>query len=293
MRKPVLFALAAVIVLLIAATGVLYSLYHRSTLDYADMKTAEQETRTHYADAVNSIAEIQDSLNAIVLGDAAVSLRSKQLGAEQRMTGPQREEALERVALVKASLERTKDKIRNLESGLKKSGVKIAGLQKMIANLKQTTTEKEEVIAQLTTQVNSLQTQVSGLEVAVQKNQEQIATQEQTIEEKRRELGTIYYVVGTKKELANSGIIVAKGGVLGLGKTVAPSGRFNETLFAALDTDLETVVRTPSTKPAKAVVLSAQPPESYTLQVVDGHVELHITDPKEFRKVKHLVIMTT
>ena len=31
---------------------------------------------------------------------------------------------------------------------------------------------------------------------------------------------------------------------------------------------------------------------SYELQVVDGHVEIHILDPTEFRKVRHLVVMT-
>lgn len=82
---------------------------------------------------------------------------------------------------------------------------------------------------------------------------------------------------------------IAKGGVLGIGKTVQPSGRFNETLFTAMDTDQETVIRAPS---AKVKILSPQPVSSYELRVEGNQTEIHILDPKEFRKVKHLVIMT-
>jgi len=41
-------------------------------------------------------------------------------------------------------------------------------------------------------------------------------------------------------------------------------------------------------------VVSPQAPSSYTLTMTSPDVmELHITDAKEFRKVKHLVIMTS
>jgi predicted RNase H-like nuclease (RuvC/YqgF family) len=289
MRKSVVYSLAAIIVVLLAAGGVLLQKYRKATADYTSTKAAEEDARTRYAEAINSIAEIQDSLSAIVLGEAAVPLVPGALQAEQQLTGPQGREVLDRIAVVKASLQRTKERIRQLESQLKKNGVQIAGLQKMIANLKQTVTEKEELVGQLTSRVDSLQTQVTGLEVAVQQSEETIHAQEQTIEQKRRELGTIYYIVGSKKQLASSGVIVAKGGVLGLGKTVQPSGRFDESLFSSLDTDRENVVRTPA---AKARVLSAQPLGSYEVQLVGGRAELHILDPGEFRKVKHLVIMT-
>ena len=52
----------------------------------------------------------------------------------------------------------------------------------------------------------------------------------------------------------------------------------------------ETVVPIPS---AKAKVVSAQPPTSYVLTPgVDGKMELHITDPVEFRRVRQVVIVT-
>ena len=287
MRKPVTIAMYAVIAVL--AVAVLYQKYQITSANYVDVKVAEETSRSHYAEAFNAIAEIQDSLNAITQADGAVQLRQEGLIAEQRLSEPSRAEAMESIALLNASIQRTKTKISELESSLAKSGTKAAGLQRLIKNLKQTVAEKQEHIAVLTGQVDSLQTQVAGLETTVQGLETTVAQDQQNIEEKRLELGTIYYIVGTKKELSSSGVIVAKGGVLGLGKTLQLSGQFDNGQFTALDTDLETVVRAPATK---VQVLSPQPISSYEIKIENGQVELHILDLKEFRKVKHLVIMT-
>jgi chromosome segregation ATPase len=254
------------------------------------MKSAESAARANYAEAFDAIAEIQDSLSAISLEDPSVRLRSRDATAEQRATEPSRREALESIALLNAGVQRTKERIRRLETGLRTSGVQVAGLGKMIAGLKRAVVEKEQQIAMLTGQVDSLSSRVAGLETTVMENQDSIAAKDQAIEEKRRELGTIYYVVGTKKELADAGIIKSKGGVLGLGKTLQVSGRYDPSRFTALDTDRETTVRAPA---RKALVVSAQPGTSYQLQVTGGQLELHILDPQEFRKVKHLVIVTS
>jgi len=43
---------------------------------------------------------------------------------------------------------------------------------------------------------------------------------------------------------------------------------------------------------AKARVLSAQPAGSYSLVAAGGATELHIVDPRAFRTVKQVVILT-
>ncbi len=288
MRKPIQIALVTVLVLLVGATALLFTRYRKTSADFVQMKAAEEEARTRYGQTIDAIAEIQDSLNAISLASGTAQLLSQELRAEQKLTEPQGREALDRIAVLRASILRSKGMIHQLEANLTKSGMKIAGLQKMIANLKQTVTEKEGLIGELSVRVDSLQTQVTGLVAEVQQTQETVRTRDQAIEEKRRELATVYYIVGKKKELAAAGAIVAKGGVLGIGKTLQPSGNVNQSLLTAMDTDQETVIHTPS---ARVKVLSAQPTSSYELRLVDGRMELHIIDPKEFRKVKQLVIL--
>lgn len=289
MRKPILYTLVAVVVLLAGATGALFMKYRKAATDYANMKTSEEAATTRYTETIDAIAEIQDSLNAITVEDKSVPMISKDLAVEQRLGEPSGQQALDRVAMLRAVVLRSKQRIRNLESGLKTSGIKIAGLNKMLANLKHTVTEKEGLIAELSGRVDSLQTTVAGLATEVQQNQDTIREREQTIEQKRRELATVYVAVGTKKELASKGVIVAKGGVLGLGKTLTPSALASGEAFTPLDTDQETVIRTPS---AKVRVLSSQATSSYELKLVEGHVELHILDAQEFRKIRQLVILT-
>jgi hypothetical protein len=74
-----------------------------------------------------------------------------------------------------------------------------------------------------------------------------------------------------------------------MGKSVQLTGKFDENQFTRLDTDAEKLIHTQA---AKARVLSAQPTTSYELKLEGEEMELHILDPREFRKVKHLVIVT-
>lgn len=289
MRRPVQITLVAVSVLLAATTAGLFVQYQKTSADYAGLKSEGEKAQSRYAQTVDAIAEIQDSLNAISLADGTTQLLSQQLRTEQKLTEPQGREALDRIAGLRSSILRSKEMIRQLEYNLTRSGMKVAGLQKMVANLKQTVAEKEGQIAQLSVQVDSLQTQVTGLVAEVQETQETVRAREQSIEEKRRELATVFVAVGNKKDLSAKGVIVAKGGLLGLGKTLQPSGFANPEAFTPVDTDQATVVPIRS---VKARVLSAQPPSSYELRLIEGGMELHIIDAQEFRKIKQVIILT-
>jgi hypothetical protein len=291
MRRPIQIALIAVLVLLAGSTALLFTKYRQTSADYVQTKAAEEQARAQYGSTIDAIAEIQDSLNAISLASGTTQLLSQELRTEQKLTEPQGREALDRIATLRASILRSKEMIHQLETNLTRNGMKIAGLQKMVANLKTSVAEKEGQIAQLSGQVDSLQTQVTGLVAEVQETQETVRAKDTAIEEKRRELATVFVAVGTKKDLAAKGVIVAKGGLLGLGKTLQPTGFANAEAFTPLDTDQATVVPIPS---VKARVLSAQPPSSYELKLVEGGggMELRILDAQEFRKIKQVIILT-
>src|SRR5262245_31661414 len=119
MRKPVIAALIAAVVLLGGATGILYSKYKKSVADYAAMQATEETERNRYANTIDAIAEIQDSLNAISLGEANVQMKGD---AEKQISNPSQQEALDRIAQLRAGIERSKRRINQLESSLHKSG---------------------------------------------------------------------------------------------------------------------------------------------------------------------------
>jgi len=281
MRKSVPYVLAALLVLLAVVATTLYQKTRKASADYAELKASDEATRGRFENTLQAIAEIQDSLDAISLGDG--SMRELPGGATgEKLNTVNGQQALDRIAVLRAGIARSKNRIRQLEHSLKVNGNKLAGLQKMVERLNQDVAQKEQIVAELTGRVDTLTTRVAGLQNVVEENQA-------TIEQKRRELATVYLAVGDRKQLAAHGVIVAKGGLLGLGKTLQPSGLTDPSAFTPLDTDQETVVPIAS---AKARVLSAQAPTSYELRLNNGQLELHILDPQEFRKVRQVVILT-
>lgn len=289
MRRPASLLWITAVVVLAGASAFLFTRYRTTASELANVKVAEEASRTRYAQTIDAIAEIQDSLNAIAIGDANVKLVSGGLQSEKNLRSPDGSDALDRIATLRSSIQRNKDRIRQLESSLSASGIRVNGLKRMVAGLNSSVAEKERLVGELSARVAALSTQVTGLETTVQENQQQIAQKDETLEEKRRELATVYYVVGSKRDLKTKGVVVAKGGVLGMGKTLQPSGQVAAGVLTPLDTDRQTVV--PIEAP-KAQVVSAQPVASYELRLVDGKLELHILDPNEFRKIKQLVIVT-
>ena len=298
MRKSTVGILTLIGILLVGASGILYSKYRRSETNYQETKAEDESNRMHYSQAIGEIATIQDSLNAIVLGEEAVQIPPSRGESEVETGGTLHDQVLTRITTLKGAIERTKERIQELDARLKRNGIRMAGMEKMIAGLRKSVGEKEDRITQLTSQVDTLQTQVTGLTATVQtkdqeitQNQQVIAQNQQEITQKQQELATVFYTIGSKKELVHSGIAVAQGGVLGMGKTLRPSGRFDESSYTPLNTDQETVIHIQA---KKAVVLTAQPAASYVLEPAGiNEVDLRIVDPKEFRKVKQVVILTT
>lgn len=287
MRRTTLL-LSFLSVMLLAACTALYFKARHDADSLSALQSSEESTRAHYSQAIQDIAAIQDSLNAITVNEGA-GLSSSTLSSERRLSPNQGDEALARIAELRAGIERARARIQDLESRLRKSGGRVAAFARLVKQLKTELAAKEQLVADLTAQVESLQTHVASLNATVQESETRIAAQADTLEDRRRELGTVYYVIGTRQDLMKNGVVVARGGVLGLGKTLDASGKVDEAAFKSVDTDQETVIQISA---KKARVLTPQAPGSYALEQVNGQLELRILDPREFCKVRHLVIVT-
>ncbi len=251
-------------------------------------KAAEDSLRTRFDAALTSIAEIQDSLAAVLPGESSVLQMSRDVERSGTLTSSRKSEVLRNISDLNASIQRSKEMIARLEQRLDESETKITSLERVISNLKKTVAEREEMIAGLRQRVESLNVQVAGLQTEVATGQHRIEAQQRMIEDKQKEISTIHYVVATRRKLKELGIVEESGGVLGLGRTSKLSGQFPVQFFQRVDTDLQTTIPVPGRDP---VVLSGQAAGSYYL-VPDGagSHELRITRADEFRKVRYLVI---
>ena len=288
MRKPVAFALVAAVLVLLASSVILWQKYRTASTDYLAMKSSQDGAQARYGEALNAIAEIQDSLATLGVGDATRPILPGSPAAERGLSLLKGRETLDRIALIKAGIQRTRQRIAELERRVHLGGVKLAGLEHVIVNLKTTLAAKEAMIATLTGRVDSLQTQVGELGTQVEQGHGTIADQEQTIERQRHEMGTVLYVIGERDALTRQGLVVANGGLLGFGKTLQPSGALHDSLFTTIDTDAESIIPIPA---PRARVISDQPTSSYSILPAGKNLELHILDAKAFRTVKHVVIV--
>lgn len=291
MKRALLLAIGVAAILVLAVLLLTTQRAHRSTkAEYASAVAAEDSIRGRYEAAVEAIVQIQDSLTAILPSESQVLDLSRDIETDSPVTRTRKDQVLTTIADLNASIESSKRMIRRLESRLKESGVRIEGLERLLTNLKETVARREATIRTLAGRVDSLKVRVTVLEGDVAEGQRRIEGQAQVIEEKNKELSTIYYVVGMRKDLKRLGLIRETGGLIGLGRSSRVSGDINPAVFTPVDTDRRTVIQVPGKEPE---VLTGQNKASYALVPISKQWhELHITQPREFRKVRYLVIET-
>ena len=129
--------------------------------------------------------------------------------------------------------------------------------------------------------VSNLKNEVNTLSVEEKKLKDKVASQEQ-------ELYSVYYIVGSKSDLIDAGVIT-KGGLF---KSAKVSYLSEQDTFVKIDYRNISII---NTNAKRAKVLSIHPKGTYTLEndAESGEVSLIISDPAAFwEQTKYLVIQT-
>ena len=184
---------------------------------------------------------------------------------------------------IEIALADRRKRLEELEQKLKASNSSNATLQKSIATLKQQIDAQETTISGLRDElakanitiealnqsVDSLNNTVTAVTVA----KEQV---ENRNNELTNEMNTVYYSIGTTKELKEAGLMVS-GGFLRSAK-INPAD-FKSSLFTKADKRNLTSINLHSDK---AKVMTPQPTDSYRIDENGGQKVLVITDPARF-----------
>jgi hypothetical protein len=131
---------------------------------------------------------------------------------------------------------------------------------------------------------------VTVLNTTVAEREDTLRTREVQLEDRRREMATVFYVVGDKDMLKEFGRDRVEGRRAGGRKddhplAYAEPGRLHADRYRPGN-------RHPHADREGAPHLGAAG-RQLPLALVDGHMELHIIDPIEFRKVKQVVILSS
>ncbi len=141
-----------------------------------------------------------------------------------------REVLLGKVEDVTAMLEQSRQRVQTLSANSTR-------LQKQIEQYTQTIASLEGMVERQRVEIEQMAATVDSLRVANRLVSEERAAALDSVDRLRRETDTVYYVIGTRKELMERGIIVEEGSkFLFMGKkALVPARRLDPSLFTAID----------------------------------------------------------
>ncbi len=203
---------------------------------------------------------------------------------------------------LKKDVEAIQDAIKNYQDEIKKlqndNRLQSAQFKKRLAAMQKELNEKSKVIEELSKQIEEKDAQISRqskqiatLDEIVSNLKEEVTalnTQEQELKAKvatqEEEIYSVYYIVGTKQELIEAGVMT-KGGLF---KSSKVSYQAEKDAFIKIDLRAISEI---NTNASKAKVMSIHPKGTYAFVETDGEMVLNISDPQEFwEQTKYLVI---
>lgn len=246
-----------------------YKMLHDHDSLLAIQTQADDSTIKGYIQAVN---DIQSNIDQITSREKIIAVHDENVNTPGANT----------VADIKALdnlILSGKRQIASLQTKMKKMNKKDAEMETMLDHFKSNLTEKDSEIASLR---NTLASDNDAYkEITRQFNDSVAVIQQQTvkIENITNEMNTVYYAVGTLKELKKNNVIDKTGGVAFVGRNAEIKPDFNAAYFTKSDlTKLDVIPLNAKFKK----LLSNHPMESYKITGNKASDSLVITDHSSF-----------
>ncbi|MBP7460328.1 MAG: hypothetical protein KBA26_03490 [Candidatus Delongbacteria bacterium] len=263
-----------------------------------NLKNENVQVNQVFSEATQTINDIESSLDRITSNELMIEQISGSKEISDSGAESKKSKILGTIQTIDDHIKFSKQKIQELEDKLSKSDVRIEGLEKIILKLNKSLNEKESFITRLKSTVDTLNFKISNLEEIVKTEKEKVQARDQEIEQNKEEISkqeadmyTIFYAIGTKKQLKEQGIIEEKGGILGIRKTTQMSSEMNMKSFKSLNLIENTTFKIEK-ELNKIKVVSPHNPNSFTLTAESETSSIfQVIDKEEFRKIKYLVIV--
>jgi len=231
--------------------------------------------------------DIQENLNDIKSAEKMISVNTNSAGSE--MATDTKEQIQRDINSIYDKMKENQKKLDALKKKYRNSNKKISSLEKTIALYEQQIKMKNEEISALNEQLSTMNIQVEELTANVEDLEIKNEEKDNIIDNKDDELNTVYYALGTKKELIENNVLTKEGGFIGLGKTTKLKGDFNKDYFTKAD---KRTLKEIQIFAKKIKMVTSNPESSYKIEGEGKVDKILITDADAFWQAsKYLVII--
>jgi len=232
-----------------------------------------------------SFTSIQQNLSLISDREKSISLSAGEL----RKGEDTREEITRDIQAINNLLDENKKTIGRLNQKLAKSGSEVTSFKKLIAQLNEDIETKEEEVSYLKENLTAANFTIEILNEMLDSAEFRNEIQSDLIQMQSDEMNTVYYAIGSFKDLEEAGVVEKKGGIVGIAGSKQLKSDFNKDFFAQIDLTRTRLIPVNS---EKVNIVTAHPPETYEL-VGEEAKTLKILEPARFWEAsKYLVIIT-
>jgi chromosome segregation ATPase len=170
------------------------------------MNVNEQQ-RQVLDDLTATLVEVSSSLDSIAVGEGML---------RESNEGPvlTKRQMLDNIAAFKETLAANKERLAELERQLAGRSDELAKLGRIVKHLNEELAAKEARINQLEEELQSananidrMRSEMNDMTTTIGSQQDEINTQRETMQTQDAALNTAYYIIGTKRELKDKGLV--------------------------------------------------------------------------------------
>lgn len=250
------------------------------------LKNLQAESSAAVDTYIGDLNEIYESLEEVKRKEGAISKSASMSG---EIAADKKTLIQEDIMLIDQMMQENREKLESLRKKVKKSDQKMVELEKLIATLQKQIEDKDKEIAGLKLQLEGLNIELDNLTASYDNLSKENEDNKETIHKQTEELNTVYFVMGTFKELVDNKVL-DKGGAFSVKAGAKLSADVNLDYFTKGDLRNLKEIKTGN---RKITIKSSHPSGSYSLVPSEGKIEkIVINDAQSFWKnSKYCVIL--
>lgn len=254
----------------------------------------EISSRDEYVESVTTaVNSVYENLENVRSREKLLLRQANEMESKKKLSNLEvRANLLLQISSIDSNLKDNQKTINSLQSKINNYKTQYVGLKAMIANLNETIHEREQSIAELQLRVQGLEAQVGEKTKLISLRDSIIEKQTNLIDAQKTRLNTGFYIIGTRRDLEEKGIIKKEGGFLWgwLGSTTVLTSGFNTHLFNPIDKSSDTTIQIIGE--IDEIIPKRDLKFYHKIEIDRQRTRLTIAEPKKFWLDNYLVIIT-